>query len=77
MQPITEEEILQVIGENPMICTRSIVKKLRPEEFRDNDCYREYLAQIRPILEKLYKNGTIVSAKVQYCTYNLKQWQIS
>ena len=75
--PITEEELLATIRENPMICTRAIVKKLRPDEFRDQAMYREHLDLLKPMLEKLYKNGTIVSAKVQYCTFNLKQWQIA
>ena len=42
MKPITEDELLQTIRENPMICTRAIVKKLRPDEFRDLEAYREY-----------------------------------
>ena len=43
MQEITEKEVLSVIGENPMICTRMIVKKLRPEEFNDTEAYKGYL----------------------------------
>ncbi|MBO4798906.1 MAG: hypothetical protein J5494_09100 [Candidatus Methanomethylophilaceae archaeon] len=76
MNPIGEEELLQVIRENPMICTRAIVKRLRPEEFRDPAMYREHLDYLKPVLERLWKNGIIVSSKVQCCTFNLKQWQI-
>ena len=46
MQEITEKEVLSVIGENPMICTRMIVKKLRPEEFKDVEKYKEYLCAL-------------------------------
>jgi len=76
MQPITEEELLTVIRENPMICTRAIVKNLRPEEFKDNATYLEYVESIKPILMGLWKDGKIVSSKVQCCTFNLKQWQV-
>ena len=77
MKEITEEELLKTIEENPMICTRAIIKKLRPEEFKDNATYLAYAKSIRPTLMRLWKDGTIVSSKVQCCTYNLKQWQIS
>jgi len=76
MQPITEEELLTVIRENPMICTRAIVKNLRPEEFKDNATYLEYVESIKPMLMGLWKDGKIVSSKVQCCTFNLKQWQV-
>lgn len=46
MRDITQEEVLEVIRENPMICTRAIVKKLRPEEFRDPECYKGYLCAL-------------------------------
>ena len=29
------------------------------------------------MLTKLWKDGIIVSSKVQCCTFNLKQWQIA
>ena len=29
------------------------------------------------MLTKLWKDGTIISSKVQCCTFNLKQWQIA
>ncbi len=77
MEPITEEELLKVIGEHPMICTRAIVKNLRPEEFKDNATYLEYVGQIKPMLMDLWSDGKIVSSKVQCCTFNLKQWQIA
>lgn len=77
MNSITEEELLKTIEENPMICTRAIVKKLRPEEFKDNAAYLEYVKELKPMLMKLWKDGTIVSSKVQCCTFNLKQWQIA
>ena len=77
MKPITKQEIIDTISAHPMICTRAIIKALRPEEFKDQNLYLEYIAQIRPLLEELYDDGTIVSAKVQYCTFNLKQWQIN
>ena len=77
MERITEEELLKTIEENPMICTRAIVKKLRPEEFKDNATYLEYVKELKPMLMRLWKNGTIVSSKVQCCTFNLKQWQIA
>ena len=77
MNSITEEELLKTIEENPMICTRAIVKKLRPEEFKDNATYLEYVKELKPMLMKLWKSGTIVSSKVQCCTFNLKQWQIA
>ena len=76
MQEITEEELLAVIRENPMICTRAIVKRLRPEEFKDNATYLEYVKSLKPMLMRLWKDGTIVSSKVQCCTFNLKQWQM-
>ncbi|MBE6518519.1 MAG: hypothetical protein E7Z70_03115 [Thermoplasmata archaeon] len=77
MKPITQEELLATIEENPMICTRAIVKKLRPEEFHDADAYVKYVDEIKPMLMTLWKNGKIVSSKVQCCTFNLKQWQIA
>ena len=77
MEPITDEEVLTVIRENPMICTRAIVKRLRPEEFKDNKTYLEYIENLKPTLMRLWKNGIIVSSKVQCCTFNLKQWQIN
>ncbi len=77
MKPITEEELLETIKENPMICTRAIVKRLRPDEFHDQDAYKDYLDQMKPMLMGLWKDGTIVSSKVQCCTFNLKQWQIA
>lgn len=77
MNEITREELLKTIEENPMICTRAIVKRLRPEEFKDNKTYLEYVAEIKPILMELWKDGVIVSSKVQCCTFNLKQWQIA
>ena len=77
MNDITKEELLRTIEENPMICTRAIVKRLRPEEFKDNKTYLEYVAEIKPILMELWKEGVIVSSKVQCCTFNLKQWQIA
>ena len=58
-----------------MICTRAIVKRLRPDEFKDNVLYREYIDSLKPMLNKLWKDGVIVSSKVQCCTFNLKQWQ--
>jgi len=76
MQPITREELLQVISENPMIYTRAIVKKLRPTEFHDLESYRLYLDELKPMLFDLWQDGTIVSSKVQCCTFNLKQWQL-
>ncbi len=77
MKPITDEELLDVIRSNPMICTRAIVKKLRPEEFKDQELYLEYIKSLKPTMERLWKNGIIVSSKVQCCTFNLKQWQIA
>jgi len=77
MNPITDEEVLRVIRENPMICTRAIVKKLRPEEFKDNDTYLKYVENLKPTLMRLWEDGVIVSSKVQCCTFNLKQWQIN
>ncbi len=77
MKPITDEEVLTVIRENPMICTRAIVKRLRPEEFKDNKTYLEYIENLKPTLMRLWKDGVIVSSKVQCCTFNLKQWQIN
>ncbi|MBR4245331.1 MAG: hypothetical protein IKQ14_08090 [Candidatus Methanomethylophilaceae archaeon] len=77
MEPITDEEVLTVIRENPMICTRAIVKRLRPEEFKDNKTYLEYIENLKPTLMRLWKDGVIVSSKVQCCTFNLKQWQIN
>ena len=77
MQEITESELLQVIKDNPMICTRAIVKKLRPEEFNNVDAYTAYVESLKPILNRLWKEGKIVSSKVQCCTFNLKQWQIA
>ncbi|MBO6084441.1 MAG: hypothetical protein J6U12_00935 [Candidatus Methanomethylophilaceae archaeon] len=77
MNPITDEEVLGVIRENPMICTRAIVKKLRPEEFKDNDTYLKYVENLKPTLMRLWEDGVIVSSKVQCCTFNLKQWQIN
>ena len=77
MEPITDEEALTVIRENPMICTRAIVKRLRPEEFKDNKTYLEYIENLKPTLMRLWKDGVIVSSKVQCCTFNLKQWQIN
>ena len=77
MEPITDEEVLTVIRENPMICTRAIVKRLRPEEFKDNKTYLEYIENLKPTLMRLWKDGVIVSSKVQCCTFNLKQWQIT
>ena len=76
MQPITEEELLDTIRENPMICTRAIVKRLRPEDFKDQDLYKQYLDELKPMLMDLWHDGRIVSSKVQCCTFNLKQWQI-
>ncbi len=73
MQQITEEELLGVVRENPMICTRAIIKKLCPEEFKDNPTYLEYIASVKPLLMRLWENGVIVSSKVQCCTFNLKQ----
>ena len=75
MDPISEKELLSVIKENPMICTRAIVKKLRPDDFHDQDKYREYLDQLKPMLMDLWSDGRIISSKVQCCTFNLKQWQ--
>ena len=46
MIEITEDEVLSAIRENPMICTRALVKKLRPEEFRDQEAYKEYLCAL-------------------------------
>ncbi len=46
MRQISESEILSVISENPMICTRAIVKELRPDEFRDQEAYREHLGSL-------------------------------
>ncbi|MBR2255047.1 MAG: hypothetical protein IJ856_04435 [Candidatus Methanomethylophilaceae archaeon] len=43
MTPITRSEILGVISENPMICTRSIIKRLRPEAMSDPAAYQEEL----------------------------------
>ncbi len=77
MDPISKEELLSVIGDNPMICTRAIVKNLRPEEFRDVQSYLAYVDQIKPLLLDLWHDGKIVSSKVQCCTFNLKQWQIA
>ncbi len=77
MDEITESELLAVIGENPMICTRAIVKKLRPEDFKDPDLYKAHVDSLKPLLNKLWKDGKIVSSKVQCCTFNLKQWQIA
>ena len=77
MEPITDEEVLTVIRENPMICTRAIVKRLRPEELKDNKTYLEYIENLKPTLMRLWKDGVIVSSKVQCCTFNLKQWQIN
>ena len=77
MEPITDEVVLTVIRENPMICTRAIVKRLRPEEFKDNKTYLEYIENLKPTLMRLWKDGVIVSSKVQCCTFNLKQWQIN
>ena len=77
MEPITDEEVLTVIRENPMICTRAIVKRLRPEEFKNNKTYLEYIENLKPTLMRLWKDGIIVSSKVQCCTFNLKQWQIN
>ena len=76
MEQITEEELLEVIRSNPMICTRAIVKKLRPEEFKDNTTYLAYVESIKPILMRLWEDGIIISSKVQCCTFNLKQWQV-
>ena len=76
MEQITEEELLEVIRSNPMICTRAIVKKLRPEEFKDNTTYLAYVESIKPILMRLWEDGFIISSKVQCCTFNLKQWQV-
>jgi len=76
MQPITCDELLRVIGDNPMICTRSIIKKLRPTEFQDAEAYRSYLDDVKPKLFGLWQDGIIVSSKVQCCTFNLKQWQL-
>ncbi|MBP5685684.1 MAG: hypothetical protein J6W72_04575, partial [Candidatus Methanomethylophilaceae archaeon] len=61
MNPITDEEVLGVIRENPMICTRAIVKKLRPEEFKDNKTYLEYIENLKPTLMRLWEDGVIVS----------------
>ena len=77
MDEITESELLAVIKENPMICTRAIVKKLRPEDFKDPDLYKAHVDSLKPLLNKLWKDGEIVSSKVQCCTFNLKQWQIA
>ncbi len=77
MNDITEEELLRTIEDNPMICTRAIIKKLRPEEFKDNATYLEYVKEVKPILMKLWHDGKIISSKVQCCTFNLKQWQIA
>ena len=68
MNDITEEELLR---------TRAIIKKLRPEEFKDNATYLEYVKEVKPILLKLWHDGKIVSSKVQCCTFNLKQWQVA
>lgn len=57
MEPITDEEVLAVIRENPMICTRAIVKRLRPEEFKDNKTYLEYIENLKPTLMRLWKDG--------------------
>ena len=46
MKEITEDEVLSAIRENPMICTRALVKKLRPEEFRDLEAYKGYLCAL-------------------------------
>ena len=67
----------EFLRDNPMICTRAIIKKLRPEEFKDNATYLEYVKEVKPILMKLWHDGKIVSSKVQCCTFNLKQWQIA
>jgi hypothetical protein len=77
MDEITESELLDVIRENPMICTRAIVKNLRPEDFRDPELYKAHLDSLKPLLNRLWTEGTIVSSKVQCCTFNLKQWQIA
>lgn len=77
MNPITEEELLTVIRENPMICSRGIVKHLRPDEYRDPAAYKEYMDYLKPIMERLWKDGIIVSSKVQCCTFNLKEWRLA
>ena len=46
MEPISRSELLEVISANPMICTRSIVKRLRPEVMADPDSYRETVHSI-------------------------------
>ena len=46
MKVITEDEVLSAIRENPMICTRALVKKLRPEEFKNQEAYKEYLCAL-------------------------------
>ncbi len=46
MKDITESEVLAAIKENPMICTRALVKKLRPDEFRDAEAYKGYLCAL-------------------------------
>ncbi len=77
MEAITEAELLETIRENPMICTRAIVKKLRPEDFKEVDLYMAHVESIKPMLKRLWVDGVIVSSKVQCCTFNLKQWQIA
>ena len=46
-----------------------------PEDFKDQNEYRQYLDEIKPLLMELWHDGIIVSSKVQCCTFNLKQWQ--
>jgi len=76
MDAITKEELIEVIGKNPMICTRAIVKNLRPTDFKDPELYKQHVDSIKPILMELWNDGKIVSSKVQCCTFNLKQWQV-
>jgi len=76
MEPITRDEIIEAVGQNPMICTRALVKKLRPEDFKDPELYKQHVESIKPIMMDLWEKGVIVSSKVQCCTFNLKQWQL-
>ncbi|AGI48471.1 hypothetical protein TALC_01500 [Thermoplasmatales archaeon BRNA1] len=78
-EPITENEVLEVLRENPMICTRAMIKKLRPDDFEHGtgDAYRAHLDSLKPLLMSMWSRGIIVSSKTQCCTFNLKQWQLA
>ncbi len=76
MADISKQELLDTIAANPMICTRSIIKKLRPEDFDNGERYKAELDAVKPLLMELWEDGKIISSKVQCCTFNLKQWQI-